>query len=197
MNTLWHLGVDLGSVRIEVIAPAPRTEHPYWVRSTRDRSVDVLAERLKAEISQSIGKERVCLAVVGVGKIAHFIDCKVQGLIDTVAVHCMLGVVIDSAVPLSRRTHPAVPVITLTYERLENARQHNRLDRFVHTVPKRSNPIEAMPKARHRKWRHPEKDDQVSSLATLSAGQTLAAKRELCLTRTVRHCVKMNEGYSV
>jgi predicted CoA-substrate-specific enzyme activase len=78
------------------------------------------------------------LVLLGVGKIADFIECGVQGVINAVAVHCMVGVAIDSALPLLRGTYPDVPIITLTYGSTEGPAQHIRLETFVHTVLERS-----------------------------------------------------------
>ena len=78
------------------------------------------------------------LVLLGVGKIADFIECGVQGVINAVAVHCMVGVAIDSAMPLLRNTYPETPIITLTYGNTEGPAQHVRLETFVHTVLERS-----------------------------------------------------------
>jgi predicted CoA-substrate-specific enzyme activase len=78
------------------------------------------------------------LVLLGVGKIADFIECGVRGVINTVAVHCMAGVAIDSALPLLRSTYPDTPIITLTYGSTEGPAQHIRLETFVHTVLERS-----------------------------------------------------------
>jgi predicted CoA-substrate-specific enzyme activase len=76
--------------------------------------------------------------LLGVGKIADFIEYGVQGVINAVAVHCMVGVAIDATLPLVRGTYPDTPVITLTYGGTEGAVQHMRLETFVHTVLERS-----------------------------------------------------------
>jgi hypothetical protein len=78
------------------------------------------------------------LVLLGVGKIADFIECGVQGVINAVAVHCMVGVAIDSALPLLRSTYPDTPIITLTYGGTEGPAQHIRLETFVHTVLERA-----------------------------------------------------------
>jgi hypothetical protein len=78
------------------------------------------------------------LVLLGVGKIADFIECGVQGVINAVAVHCMVGVAIESALPLLRSTYPDVPIITLTYGGTEGPAQHIRLETFVQTVLERS-----------------------------------------------------------
>jgi hypothetical protein len=78
------------------------------------------------------------LVLLGVGKIADFIECGVQGVINAVAVHCMVGVAIDSAMPLLRNSYPETPIITLTYGGTEGPAQHIRLETFVHTVLERS-----------------------------------------------------------
>jgi predicted nucleotide-binding protein (sugar kinase/HSP70/actin superfamily) len=81
------------------------------------------------------------LALLGIGKIADFIECGVQGVINAVAVHCMVGVAIDSALPLLRGTYTDTPIITLTYGGAEGPAQHIRLETFVHTILKRSKSI--------------------------------------------------------
>jgi predicted CoA-substrate-specific enzyme activase len=78
------------------------------------------------------------LVLLGVGKIADFIECGVQGVINAVALHCMVGVAIDAALPLLRGTYPNTPIITLTYGGTEGPAQHIRLETFVHTVLERS-----------------------------------------------------------
>jgi hypothetical protein len=78
------------------------------------------------------------LALLGIGKIADFIECGVQGVINAVAVHCMVGVAIDSALPLLRRTYTDTPIITLTYGGAEGPAQHIRLETFIHTILERS-----------------------------------------------------------
>jgi hypothetical protein len=78
------------------------------------------------------------LVLLGVGKIADFIDCDVKGVINAVALHCMVGVAIDSALPLLRNTYTNTPIITLTYGGTEGPAQHIRLETFVHTVLERS-----------------------------------------------------------
>ncbi len=91
------------------------------------------------ELAEPFVSERTnWLVLLGVGKIADFIECGVQGVINAVAVHCMVGVVIDSAFPLLRRTYPDVPIITLTYGGTEGPAQDIRLDTFVQTVLERS-----------------------------------------------------------
>jgi predicted nucleotide-binding protein (sugar kinase/HSP70/actin superfamily) len=78
------------------------------------------------------------LVVLGVGKIADFIESGVHGVINAVAVHCMVGVAIDTALPLVRNTYPDIPVVTLTYGGTEGPAQRIRLETFVHTVLERS-----------------------------------------------------------
>jgi predicted nucleotide-binding protein (sugar kinase/HSP70/actin superfamily) len=78
------------------------------------------------------------LVLLGVGKIADFIECGVQGVINAVAVHCMVGVAIDAVLPLLRSTYPDTPVITLTYGGTEGLGQHIRLETFLQTVLERS-----------------------------------------------------------
>ncbi|MHC4595280.1 MAG: acyl-CoA dehydratase activase-related protein, partial [Planctomycetota bacterium] len=78
------------------------------------------------------------LVLLGVGKIADFSECGVQGVINAVALHCMVGVVIDASLPLLRDTYPDTPIITLTYGGTEGPAQHIRLETFVHTVLERS-----------------------------------------------------------
>ncbi|UCF16929.1 MAG: hypothetical protein JSW59_05610, partial [Phycisphaerales bacterium] len=78
------------------------------------------------------------LVLLGVGKIADFIECRVHGVINAVAVHCMVGVAIDAALPLLRNTYPDTSIITLTYGGTEGPAQRIRLETFVHTVLERS-----------------------------------------------------------
>jgi predicted CoA-substrate-specific enzyme activase len=78
------------------------------------------------------------LILLGVGKIADFINCGVKGVINAVALHCMVGVAIDAALPLLRKTYTDIPIITLTYGGTEGPAQHVRLETFVHTVLERS-----------------------------------------------------------
>jgi predicted nucleotide-binding protein (sugar kinase/HSP70/actin superfamily) len=78
------------------------------------------------------------LVLLGVGKIADFIECGVRGVINAVAVNCMAGVAIDSALPLLRSTYPDTPIITLTYGSTEGPAQHIRLETFIYTVLGRS-----------------------------------------------------------
>jgi predicted nucleotide-binding protein (sugar kinase/HSP70/actin superfamily) len=78
------------------------------------------------------------LVLLGVGKIADFIECGVKGVINAVALHCMVGVAIDAALPLIRGTYPDTPIITLTYGGTEGPAQHIRLETFIHTVLERS-----------------------------------------------------------
>jgi hypothetical protein len=78
------------------------------------------------------------LVLLGVGKIADFIDSGVQGVINAVALHCMVGVAIDAALPLLRNAYNDTPIITLTYGGTEGPAQHIRLETFVHTVLERS-----------------------------------------------------------
>ncbi len=77
------------------------------------------------------------LVLLGVGKIADFIDSGVQGVINAVALHCMVGVAIDAALPLLRNTYTNTPIITLTYGGTEGPAQHIRLETFIHTVLER------------------------------------------------------------
>jgi hypothetical protein len=79
-----------------------------------------------------------CLVLLGVGKIADFIACGAKGVINAVALHCMVGVAIDGALPLLRGAYSDTPVITLTYGGTEGPAQHIRLETFVHTVLERS-----------------------------------------------------------
>ncbi|MHC4487984.1 MAG: hypothetical protein ACYSW7_02225 [Planctomycetota bacterium] len=79
------------------------------------------------------------LVLLGVGKIADFIECGVQGVINAIAVHCMVGVAIDSTLPLLRNTYPDTPIITLTYGGTEGPAQHIRLETFVYNVLEHSN----------------------------------------------------------
>jgi len=74
------------------------------------------------------------LVLLGVGKIADFINCGVKGVINAVALHCMVGVAIDAALPLLRNTYTDTPIITLTYGGTEGPAQHIRLETFIHTV---------------------------------------------------------------
>jgi hypothetical protein len=46
----------------------------------------------------------------------------------------MVGVAIDTALPLVRTIYPDTPVITLTYGGTEGSAQRVRLETFVHTV---------------------------------------------------------------
>ncbi|MBN2594466.1 MAG: hypothetical protein JXA81_13240 [Sedimentisphaerales bacterium] len=59
-------------------------------------------------------------------------------MINAVAVHCMVGVAIDAALPLFRSTYPDAPIITLTYGGTEGPAQHIRLETFVYTLLERS-----------------------------------------------------------
>ena len=77
--------------------------------------------------------------ILGVGKIADFIERGAQGVINAVAFHCMVGVIIDSALPLLRQTYPDTPVITLTYGSTQGPAQQIRLETFVQTVLERTN----------------------------------------------------------
>ena len=63
-----------------------------------------------------------------------FIECGVHGVINAVAIHCMVGVAIDAALSLLRNTYPDTPVITLTYGGTEGPAQRVRLETFDHTV---------------------------------------------------------------
>lgn len=72
--------------------------------------------------------------ILGVGKIADFIERKAQGVINAVAVHCMIGVAIDSTLPLLKQTYPDTPVITLTYGSNQSPVQQIKLETFVQTV---------------------------------------------------------------
>jgi hypothetical protein len=55
----------------------------------------------------------------------------------------MVGVAIDSALPLLRSTYPDTPIITLTYGGTEGPAQHIRLETFVHSVLERSKHTES------------------------------------------------------
>jgi len=85
-----------------------------------------------------VSKHTNWLVLLGVGKIADFIENGVHGVISAVAVHCMVGVAIDTVLPLVRNTYPDIPVVTLTYGGTEGPAQHVRLETFVHTVLERS-----------------------------------------------------------
>jgi len=74
------------------------------------------------------------LVLLGVGKTADFVECGVHGVINAVAVHCMVGVAINAAFPLLRKTYPDTPLITLTYGGTEGPAHRVRLETFVHTV---------------------------------------------------------------
>jgi predicted nucleotide-binding protein (sugar kinase/HSP70/actin superfamily) len=74
------------------------------------------------------------LVLLGVGKTADFAECGVHGVINAVAVHCMVGVAINAAFPLLRKTYPDTPLITLTYGGTEGPAHRVRLETFVHTV---------------------------------------------------------------
>ena len=78
------------------------------------------------------------LVLLGVGKIADYIECGVQGVINAVAVHCMVGVAIDAALPLLRNKYTDTPIITLTYGSSEGPAQHIRFETFVQTILERS-----------------------------------------------------------
>ncbi|MHC4239274.1 MAG: acyl-CoA dehydratase activase-related protein, partial [Planctomycetota bacterium] len=80
------------------------------------------------------------LVLLGVGKIADFSESGVHGVINAVAVGCMVGVAIDAALPLLRNTYPETPIITLTYGGTEGPAQRIRLETFVHTVLEHSKP---------------------------------------------------------
>jgi predicted CoA-substrate-specific enzyme activase len=94
--------------------------------------------RLVELAEQFVSEHTNWLVLLGVGKIADYIECGVQGVINAVAVHCMVGVAIDAALPLLRSTYPDTPIITLTYGGTEGPAQHIRLETFVHTLLERS-----------------------------------------------------------
>ncbi len=113
------------------------------------RNIDPQALRLATEQKPSrlvelaepfVSEHTNWLVLLGVGKIADFIECGVQGVINAVAVHCMVGVAIDAALPLIHNAYPDTPVITLTYGGTEGPAQHIRLDTFVHSVLERFKP---------------------------------------------------------
>ncbi|RKY08459.1 MAG: hypothetical protein DRP66_04510 [Planctomycetota bacterium] len=79
------------------------------------------------------------LTLLGVGKTADFIERGAQGVINAVAFHCMVGVAIDSALPLLRQSYPDTPVITLTYGSSQGPAQQIKLETFVQTVLERTN----------------------------------------------------------
>ena len=56
MSTSWHLGVDVGSVHLKVVAIAPQGKLYLWVRPNRGKSLDVFTELFQAEIRKSVGK---------------------------------------------------------------------------------------------------------------------------------------------
>lgn len=85
-----------------------------------------------------VSEQTNCLVLLSVGKIADFINCGVKGVINAVALHCMVGVAIDATLPLLRNTYTDTPIITLTYGCTEGLAQHIRLETFVHTVLERS-----------------------------------------------------------
>jgi len=86
------------------------------------------------------------LVLLGIGKIADYIECGVHGVINAVAVHCMVGVAIDAALPLLRNKYTDTPIITLTYGGTEGPAQHIRLETFVHSVLERSKHTESTAK---------------------------------------------------
>jgi predicted CoA-substrate-specific enzyme activase len=111
------------------------------------RNIDPEALRMASEQKPSrlielagpfVSEHTNWLVLLGVGKIADYIECGVQGVINAVAVHCMVGVAIDAALPLLRSTYPDTPIITLTYGGTEGPAQHIRLETFVHTLLERS-----------------------------------------------------------
>jgi predicted CoA-substrate-specific enzyme activase len=68
MCTLWHLGVDIGSVHVKVVAISPQGERKFWIRPARGKALSVLAELFPGEICKSLGNVQVCLAVTGIGQ---------------------------------------------------------------------------------------------------------------------------------
>ena len=68
MSTSWHLGVDIGSVHVKVVAIAPQGEHYSWVKPAEGKPLDVFAELLQGEVHRSIGNVHVCPAVTGIGQ---------------------------------------------------------------------------------------------------------------------------------
>lgn len=72
--------------------------------------------------------------ILGVGKIADFIERGAEGVINAIAVHCMVGISIDSTMPLLRKSYPETPIITLTYGSSQEPGQQIKLETFVQTV---------------------------------------------------------------
>jgi len=111
------------------------------------RKIDPEALRMASEqkpsrlielAEQFVSENTNWLVLLGVGKIADYIECGVQGVINAVAVHCMVGVAIDAALPLLRNKYTDTPIITLTYGSSEGPAQHIRFETFVQTILERS-----------------------------------------------------------
>jgi predicted nucleotide-binding protein (sugar kinase/HSP70/actin superfamily) len=107
-----------------------RNIDPQALTLATERKPSRLVELAKPFVSEYTN----WLVLLGVGKIADFMECGVHGVINAVAVHCMVGVAIDASLPLLRNTYPDRSIITLTYGGTEGPGQCVRLETFVHTV---------------------------------------------------------------
>ncbi len=107
---------------------------PYALALATEQKPSRLVELAEPFVSEHTN----WLVLLGVGKIADFIECGVNGVINAVALHCMVGVAIDSTLSLLRNAYTNTPIITLTYGGAEGPAQHIRLETFVHTVLERS-----------------------------------------------------------
>ena len=107
-----------------------RGKDPQALTLATERKPSRLVELAKPFVSEYTN----WLVLLGVGKIADFMECGVHGVINAVAVHCMVGVAIDASLPLLRNTYPDTPIITLTYGGTKGPGQRVRLETFVHTV---------------------------------------------------------------
>ena len=58
MRALWHLGVDIGSVHVKVVAISPKGKRHVWIRYARGKALDVLAELFPGEIYKFLGKSQ-------------------------------------------------------------------------------------------------------------------------------------------
>lgn len=121
-------------LRSEIASAATKRLFQNIEPQIRQLATEQIPSRLIALARPFVSEHTNSPTILGVGKIADFIEQGAQGVINAVAVHCMIGVAIDSTLPLLRQTYPDTPVITLTYGSNQGPVQKIKLETFAQTV---------------------------------------------------------------
>ena len=103
-------------------------------------TMETPAEELIRLARHYVGPRASHLVIQIVAKMADFLQRGATGVINAVALNCMVGTASAALVPAVRADYDAAPIITLTYGGEEVPSQRIRLETFVEQV--------------HARWRH-------------------------------------------